>query len=204
MPRWNKALWVALGSFFGAILLIGLAMWLYLPERAEHLASAAPLPPPGQTATIAFSPAENWRRYSLGLEVSVPPTNSATLPEFAPPPCDLQVRFKQGDTVERTEWFRVHQVGAAESIPAALFSSGVMEFSPGDRTVEITNLGCDQGYQFIGGVLQMRRVSPVMFSRTIFPLLGAIALALIGVFSTLAGVIGLRATKRAIAVPTAQ
>lgn len=204
MPRWNKALWIALGSFIGALLLVGWAAILYHPERAEFLDSSAPLPPPGHSATIVFSPADNWRRYSLGLTVSVPRTISVTMPEFAPPPCDLQVLFKQGDMVERKERFRVHQIGAAEWVPTAEFSSDTMEFSPGDRTVEITNLGCDHGYQFIGGVLHMRRVSPVMFSLAIFPLLGAITLALIGVLSALAGVIGLRATKRASADPAAR
>ncbi len=204
MPRWNKALWFALGSFIGAILLIGWAAIVYQPERAEYLRSSVPLPPPGQSARIAFSPADNWQRYSLRLEVSVPPTNSVTLPEFTPPPCDLQVLFKQGDKVERKERLRVHFGGSTQFIPTAMFSSDTMEFSPGDRIVEITNLGCDQGYQFIGGVLQMHRVSPVMFSRAVFPLLGAIVLALLGVLSTLAGLLGLRAANRASADPAAR
>ena len=45
MPRWNRALWAALASFAGALLLLGLAAGLRYGENAERTDDPAPLPP---------------------------------------------------------------------------------------------------------------------------------------------------------------
>lgn len=197
MPRWNRALWAALASFVGALLLLLLAAGLHRGESAERTDDPAPLPPPGLSTTLLFAPASNWRRYQLELTTSVAQTHTVDLPKFQAPPCDLEITIRRGDTIERRALVRLHQNGAAEWGPVALFGSDVFEFSPGDREVVVANKGCEKGYTFVGGVLQMRRVSPVMFSRATLPLLAASVLSLLGLVAMLAGLIGLRRNNRA-------
>lgn len=199
MPRWNKALWLALGSFLAAIALLVVAAAVYQPNRVENAERAVPVPPPGHTAKIAFRPANNWRRYDLQMEVSIDPITSVDMPEIPPPPCDFAVALRKDGKIESQQRLRFHMIGTHDYVPAAVFGTEVFELTPGERDVEVTNLGCDHGYDFIGGTLGMRRVSPVMFSHGIFPLLGAVLLALIGLISTLVGAIGLRRSRRVAA-----
>lgn len=198
MSRWNRYLFVALASFVMATGLLGLAAYLHRRDAAEYLADTAPLPPPGRSVRLRFSPADNWQRYELQLAVSAVPSNSSAVEELPPPPCDLRVSFERENKSERSEHLRMHQIGAGVWQGVALFGTDVFEFSPGERDVEITNLGCDQGYAFVGGVLQMNRVSPVMFSTATLPLLLGAALALLGLFAAMIGSITLWRNRQAI------
>jgi hypothetical protein len=195
MPLWNKTLWLALGSFLAAIVLLIVAATAYQSDRVEDADWTVPVPPPGRMAKIEFRPANNWRRYQLQMEVSVDPITSVDMPEFPPPPCDFGVVMRKDGKIESEQRLRFHMIGTQDYVPAALFGTEVFELAPGERDVEVTNLGCDQGYGFIGGTLGMRRVGPVMFSLGVFPLLGAALLALIGLISTLVAAIGIRRSR---------
>lgn len=195
MPSWNRTLILALICFVIASTLSAAAFFLHQRETNEHIGVSIPLPPPGRGASWFFRPADNWRHYQLTLSVSVEPTNSVAMPKFSTLPCDLLVSFSRGDRVDGVHKLRMHQIGTVEWVPEALFGTEVFEFSPGDRDVKVTNLGCDKGYPFIGGVLSMERVSPVMFSSSTLPFLGAILFTLLGLIATLVGSISCRLSR---------
>jgi hypothetical protein len=186
MPRWNKALWLALGSFW--------AMVIYSGEQREWLGDAAPLPPPGLTSGFKFRPADNWKRYGLAGEFYVVPL-PATTSNGPPPDCTFVATYRNFEGGTQTQRIRFRHTGDLQRPSTARLSPDPLKFSPGYYEVTVRNLGCEREFAFIGGTLHMGRYSPVMFSGSTLPLLGAGALALLGLLATIAGAIALRRSR---------
>jgi hypothetical protein len=193
--RWNRHLWLALCCFLAANLAQAWAWVLDRRERAEWTGDSVPMPAPGQWTSLTFRPASNWKRYELQLKEAVAPSvpaEAVDLPDYPPPPCDFELiysRNQQQVISERVRWRMAATVGG---VSVVIFAAPVHEFEPDFHEVKVTNLGCDRGFVFAGGTLQMERVSPVMIPATIVPLIVAFGLAIVGLIELLAGILGLR------------
>jgi hypothetical protein len=193
--RWNRHLWLALVCFLAANFAQAWAWVLDRRERVEWTGDSAPLPAPGQSAKLDFRPADNWQRYQLQLKVAVAPsapTTSFDAPDYPPLPCDFELIYSRDQPQVITERVRLQLAASEAGFPIAIFSAPVHEFEPDFHEVEVRNLGCDRGFVFAGGALQMERVSPVMISATFVPLLFSIGLVIVGLIALAAGIVGLR------------
>ncbi|MEM9311573.1 MAG: hypothetical protein AAGA34_09005 [Pseudomonadota bacterium] len=193
MKGWPKTLTFALACFVLATLSMATALYQLQGERQEHTYTAAPLPPPGSSTSFWFRPDRYWRRYALELKTSVPPASKGARRKLTSPPCDIEIRFVREGQVRYQTTLRNAEDTVFDDGTVADFTTEVFEFAPGGVDVEVTNAACDEGYEFTGGVLQMERMSPVMFSRGTLPLIAALLLSALGIIATIAG--GLLAIK---------
>lgn len=166
-----------------------LAAWAYkirLGETVEWVAEAQALPPPGQSVRLRFRPSDYNERYRLTVNIAIAPTTER-YQEIAAPACDIEGRFFLDDQLEYVAQITDKPITARQKQLSATFGSEPFELSPGHRTVLVRNNGCEDGYDFAGGSVQVKSFELRKFSRAALPANLAMLAATLGLILTLLG-----------------